>query len=108
MAVLVPSLIGHKQLLNCPVGSRWNRPEVPSIDGDDDRYGFELQSGLPWSGYSYQPDFCSMSLIQEVVPEVLIVIPGSGTVNAVDVLKFVVVLIDVTGAETSKFRESES
>jgi hypothetical protein len=49
-----------------------------------------------------------MSLIQEVVPEVLIVIPGSGTVNAVDVLKFVVVLIDVTGAETSKFRESES
>jgi len=78
------------------------------MDGDDMSFGFELQTGSPWSGYSYQPDFCSISLTQEVLPEVLKVIPGSATVVAADTLELVIMLVAVTGAETSTDRESES
>ena len=38
--------------------------------------GFELQIGLPWSGYVYQPDFCSMS--ENVW------LPGTETVNGTE------------------------
>jgi len=86
-------------------------PEVPSSDGEDVRLGFELQTGLPWSGKVYQPDFSSISLTHEVAPEVLTVMFEGATLLVVPdatLLKVVAVFVPVAGAETSTEREAVS
>jgi hypothetical protein len=80
---------------------------VPSSEGEDVKSGLELQSGLPWSGYVYHPDFSSISLTHDVVPSVLTVIAGLELVVVADARVLVLVLVLVSGAETSTDREAE-
>ena len=73
------------------------------------RYGFELQFGFPWSGYMYHPDFSSMWLIKEVLPEVLVGMAAVSSLGPdIEVLELVVVLMAITGTETSSEREAVS
>jgi hypothetical protein len=74
---------------------------VPSTDGEDMRVGFELQTGLPWSGYVYQPDICSIWVVQVTA----VVVP---VVTAVVVPVVTAVLVPVAGAETSTERDAVS
>jgi hypothetical protein len=78
-------------------------PEAPSSDGEDVRLGFELHTGLPWSGYKYQPDLSSMSLIQDVVPLVAI-----AELVAIAVPVEIAVLVPVAGAEIFTERDAVS
>ena len=77
----------------------------------DVRLGFELQTGLPWSGYVYHPDLSSMSLIEEVPPDLL---TGTPEVTLMVVLTEATSLEVTTGAmvviaaETLIEREAES
>jgi hypothetical protein len=90
---------------------RENLPEVPSTEGEDVRFGFELQSGLPWSGDTYQPAFSSMSLTVDVPPEVLIGIAAAlllAVVPDVCIFEVAEALIAGAGAETSTERDPVS
>ena len=68
---------------------------MPSSEGVFTNDGLELQTGLPWSGYVYQPDFSSI-LLYVVVPLV-----------EVEVIELAVAAITTVGAATSTAWDAE-
>jgi hypothetical protein len=57
---------------------------VPSSDGDDLIVGLELHTGLPWSGYVYHPDFCSMLVYDNALDEVVLAVERLAAVAVVE------------------------